>query len=97
MRIHEFIESMPDLIKIIQPLLRARRELCEYFATLRWKLLALIRNDEVCRRLMTGSGVGPAVSLAFVATIGTPARFRTSKAVGPGAIPMSHRPGQAGQ
>src|SRR3954447_26786634 len=32
---------------------------------------------------MTIPGVGPVVSLAFVATIDTPARFRKSKAVGP--------------
>jgi transposase len=82
-RIRELIESMPDLIDIIQPLLQARRELREHFATLHRKLLALVRNDEVCRRLMTVPGVGPVVSLAFVATIDTPARFRSSKAVGP--------------
>ena len=81
-RIHELIESMPDLIEVIQPLLQARRELREHFATLHRKLLALVRNDEVCRRLMTVPGVGPVVSLAFVATIDTPARFRRSKAVG---------------
>src|SRR3712207_2915256 len=62
-RIHGLIESMPDLIEIIQPLLQARRELREHFATLPRKLLALVRQDEVCRRLMTVPGVGPVVSL----------------------------------
>ena len=96
-RIHELIESMPDLIEVIQPLLQARRELREHFATLHRKLLALVRNDEVCRRLMTVPGVGPVVSLAFVATIDTPARFRRSKAVGPalGLTPVLHQSGES--
>jgi transposase len=59
-----------------------RCELREHFATLHRKLLALVRNDEVCRRLMTDPGVEPVVSLALVATIDTPARFRRSKAMG---------------
>jgi transposase len=93
-RIHELIESMPDLIEVIQPLLQARRE---HFATLHRKLLALVRNDEVCRRLMTVPGMGPVVSLAFVATIDTPARSRRSKAVGPalGLTPVLHPSGES--
>jgi transposase len=96
-RIHELIERMPDLIAVIQPLLQARRELREHFATLHRKLLALVRHDEVCRRLMTVPGVGPVVSLAFVATIDIPARFRRSKAVGPalGLTPVLHRSGES--
>ncbi|EIM31036.1 IS110 family RNA-guided transposase [Microvirga lotononidis] len=96
-RIHELLESMPDLIEVIQPLLQARRELREHFATLHRKLLALVRHDEVCRRLMTVPGVGPVVSLAFVATIDTPARFRRSKAVGPalGLTPVLDQSGES--
>ena len=46
---------------------------------------------------MTIPGVGPVVSLAFVATIDTPARFRSSKAVGPvlGLTPVRTSPGKA--
>lgn len=96
-RLHELLESMPDLIDIIGPLLQARRELREHFATLHRKLLRLVRDDEVCRRLMTVPGVGPVVSLAFVATIDTPARFRTSRAVGPalGLTPVLHQSGES--
>src|SRR5215216_1800467 len=38
-------------------------------------------------------GVGPVVALAFVATLDSPARFRTSKAVGPalGLTPVQHQ------
>src|ERR1700759_3786180 len=46
------------------------------------KLLSIVRNDALCRRLMTIPGVGPVVSLAFSATIDIPARFKNSRAVG---------------
>jgi transposase len=46
------------------------------------RLLAIVRDDEVCRRLMTIPGVGPVVALTYRATVDVPARFRKSKAVG---------------
>ena len=94
-RIHELIGDMPDLAEIMEPLLDARRRLREHFSTLHRKLLDLARGDEVCRRLMSIPGVGPVVSLAFVATIDTPARFRASKAVGPalGLTPVRSQSG----
>ena len=96
-RIHELIGDMPDLAEIMAPLLDARRRLREHFATLHRKLLELARGDEVCRRLMSIPGVGPVVSSAFVATIDTPARFRTSKAVGPalGLTPVRTQSGDS--
>jgi hypothetical protein len=33
-------------------------------------LLAVVRDDDVCRRLMTVPGVGPVVALTYRATIG---------------------------
>ena len=94
-RIHELIRDMPDLAEIVERLLEARRRLREHFAALHRKLLDLARGDAVCRRLMTIPGVGPVVSLAFVATIDTPARFRKSKAVGPvlGLTPVRSQSG----
>src|SRR5262249_25509786 len=41
-----------------------------------------LRDDEVCRRLMTTPSVGPVVALTYRATVDVPARFRKSKAVG---------------
>src|SRR6187399_2222588 len=49
---------------------------------LRGTLRTLVRNDEVCWRLMTTPGVGPVVALTYRATVDVPARFRKSKAVG---------------
>ena len=42
----------------------------------------IVRDDEVCRRLMTTPGVGPVVALTYRATVDVPARFRKSKSVG---------------
>jgi len=96
-RIHELMEGMADLAEIIAPLLQARQVLREHFATLHRRLLAVVRDDETCRRLMTVPGGGPVVSLAFVATIDIPTRFRTSKAVGPalGLTPVQHQSGES--
>src|SRR5262249_34409603 len=53
-------------------------------AILHRRLLAVVRDDDVCRRLMTVPGVGPVVALTYRATVDVPARFRNSKAVGAG-------------
>jgi transposase len=96
-RIRELVEDMPDLAEIAGALLAARRELREQFAKLHRRLLSIVRDDGVCRRLMTIPGVGPVVSLAFTATIDIPARFRNSKAVGPalGLTPILHQSGES--
>ena len=67
---------------IIEPVLAVRRVLREQFATLHKMLLLQVRNDLVCRRLMTVPGVGPIVALTFQATVDQPQRFARSKTVG---------------
>ena len=42
-------------------------------------LPVIVRDDDVCRRLMTVPGVGPVVALTFRATLYVPARFRNSR------------------
>ena len=59
-----------------------RGTLREQFCILHRRLLAIVRDDEVCRRLMTTPGVGPVVSLTYRATVDVAARFRKSKSVG---------------
>ena len=81
-RIKELVENLPDLAALVEPLLVVRRTLREQFCILHRRLLAIVRDDEVCRRLMTTPGVGPVVSLTYRATVDVPARFRKSKAVG---------------
>ena len=81
-RIKELVENQPDLAVLVEPLLIVRRVLREQIGILHRRLLAVVRDDEVCRRLMTVPGVGPVVALTYRATVDVPARFRKSKAVG---------------
>jgi transposase len=60
-RIKELVEDLPDLAVLVEPLLIVRRVLREQIAVLHRRLLAIVRDDEVCRRLMTIPGVGPVV------------------------------------
>jgi transposase len=96
-RILELTEGISDLGEIMASLLDARRALRDQFARLHRKLLSIVRDDNVCRRLMTIPGVGPVVSLAFRATIDVPARFKNSKAVGPalGLTPVLKQSGES--
>ena len=81
-RIRELVEDLPDLAVLIEPLLTVRRVLREQVGILHRRLLAIVRDDDVCRRLMTVPGVGPVVALTYRATVDVPARFRKSKSVG---------------
>src|SRR6185503_5207118 len=81
-RIGELVENQPDLALLVEPLLIVRRTLREQLGILHRRLLAVVQDDEVCRRLMTVPGVGPVVSLTYRATVDVPARFRKSKSVG---------------
>ena len=60
------------------------------------RLLAIVRDDDVCRRLMTVPGVGPVVALTYRATVDVPARFKNSKAVGAvfGLTPSKYQSGE---
>ncbi|MGA7951175.1 MAG: IS110 family transposase [Thiobacillaceae bacterium] len=81
-RIRELVENLPDLAALVEPMLVVRRVLREQFVILHRRLLAIVRDDDVCRRLMTTPGVGPVVALTYRATVDVPARFRKSKSVG---------------
>jgi len=81
-RIRELVENLPDLDLLVEPLLVVRRVLREQIGILHRRLLATVRDDDVCRRLMTVPGVGPVVALTYRATVDVPARFRNSKSVG---------------
>jgi transposase len=81
-RIKELVENLPDLAVLVEPMLIVRRVLREQIVILHRRVLAIVRDDEVCRRLMTVPGVGPVVALTYRATVDVPARFRKSKSVG---------------
>jgi transposase len=81
-RIRELVDGRLELAEIAAALLTSRQTLREEVSRLHRKVLAIVKDDSTCRRLMTVPGVGPVVALAFISTIDVPARFRRSKAVG---------------
>ncbi len=95
-RVRELVENLPDLAELVEPLLIVRRTLREQIGILHGRLLAIVRTDDVCRRLMTVPGVGPVVALTYRATVDVPARFRNSKAVGAvfGLTPARYQSGE---
>ena len=95
-RIKELVEKAPDLMMLVEPLLVVRRALREQIGILHRRLLAIVRDDDVCRRLMTVPGVGPVVALTYRATVDVPVRFRNSKAVGAvfGLTPSKYQSGE---
>ncbi len=96
-RIKELVENLPDLAILVEPLLIVRRVLREQIGILHRRLLAVVREDDVCRRLMTVPGVGPVVALTFRVTVDVPARFRNSKSVGAafGLTPSKYQSGES--
>ena len=81
-RVRELVENLPDVAELVEPLLIVRQVLREQLGILHRRLLAIVRDDDVCRRLMTTPGVGPVVAMTYRATVDVPVRFRKSKSVG---------------
>jgi transposase len=84
------------LAVLVEPLLIVRRVVREQLGILHRRLLAIVRDDDVCRRLMTIPGVGPVVALTYRFSVDVPARFRNSKTVGAvfGLTPTKYQSGQ---
>jgi len=95
-RIRELVEDLPDMALLVEPLLIVRRVLREQLAILHRRLLTIVRDDEVCRRLMSIPGVGPVVALTYRTAVDVPARFKNSKSVGAafGLTPSKYQSGE---
>lgn len=96
-RVRDLLEGMPRLLAIVAPLLTARVALKEQLAVLHRQVLQTVRQDRVCRLLMTAPGVGPVVALTFKSAVDDPARFAKSKAVGAhfGLTPKKYQSGES--
>ena len=81
-RVRELATGQPTLERVAEPMLRAREALRSEYLALHRAVLAIVREDAVCRRLMTVPGVGPLVAVTFTSAIDDPARFRRSRDVG---------------
>ena len=95
-RIRELVEGQPTLETAIDSMLAVRNALQQEFARLHRALLALVRDDPVCRRLMSVPGVGAITAITFRSGVDDPTRFRRSRDVGPhfGLTPKKYQSGE---
>ena len=78
-RVRELVAGQPMLERVVEPMLRAREALRAEYHALHRAVLAIVREDAVCRRLMTVPGVGALVAITFTSAVDDPARFRRSR------------------
>ena len=79
-----------------EPLLTIIAAMTRELAQLTKRVLDIVRDESVCRRLMGVPGVGPLTALTFRATIDRPERFRRSRDVGAhlGLTPKRYQSGE---
>ena len=95
-RIRGLIDGQAMLERVIEPMLRAREALRAEYHALHRAMLAIVRDDTTCRRLMTVPGVGALVAVTFTSAVDDPARFRRSRTVGAhfGLTPKKYQSGE---
>ena len=87
---HQMLET------IAEAMLRAREAVQTEFARLHRAMLAIARENEICRRLMTVPGVGALIAVTFTSAVDNPERFSRSRAVGAhfGLTPKRYQSGE---
>jgi transposase len=95
-RVRELVTGQAMLERVVEPMLRAREALRVEFHVLHRAMLDLVRQDAVCRRLMTVPGVGALVAITFASAVDDPARFRRSRSLGAhfGLTPKRYQSGE---
>jgi transposase len=95
-RIKQLVGGHPSLEVIAGSLLAVREVLLREFKGYEKRLRTTARHDERAKLLMTTTGVGPIISLTYVAGIDDPARFEQSKRVGAhyGLTPKKYQSGE---
>jgi transposase len=95
-RVRELVTGQPMLERVVEPMLRTREALRAEFHVLHRAVLAIVREDAVCRRLMTAPGVGALVAITFASAVDDPARFRRSRSLGAhfGLTPKRYQSGE---
>lgn len=95
-RVRELCAGQAMLEQVGAAMLAARSGLQTEYAKLHKTMLAVVRKDQVCRRLMTAPGVGPIVAITFKTAVDDPTRIAKSKAVGAlfGLTPKKYQSGE---
>ena len=78
-RVCELVEGLTVLVALVKPMLAACKTLREQYQVLHRMLLDLVRDDPLCRLLMTAPGAGPVVALTIQATVDVPALPNTRR------------------
>lgn len=96
LRIRELVEGNTMLGAATEPMLRARACLRQDLAGSERRVRQLAQEDQVCRRLMSMPGIGAVVALTFRSAVDDPARFTSSKKLGPwvGLTPSRNQSGE---
>ena len=92
----ELTEGDARVTRLVEPLLAILATTLDQLARLTKQVQDIVRQEAVCRRLMSVPGVGPITALAFRATIDRPDRFRRSRDVGAhlGLTPARYQSGE---
>jgi transposase len=95
-RVRSLVVGHAMLEQIAEAMLQAREALRTEFGKLHRTMLAIVRADEVCRRLMSVPGVGALVAVTFTSGVDAPERFARSRAVGAhfGLTPKKYQSGE---
>ena len=95
-RVRTLVAGHTMLERVAEAMLSAREALRTEFGKLHRAMLAIVRGDEVCRRLMTVPGVGALIAVTFTSAVDDPERFARSKAVGAhfGLTPRKYQSGE---
>ena len=80
-RVRSLVAGGP-LQEVAEALLAAWQAINDQVAALSRRLVAIARQDQAARRLMTAPGVGVVVALTYVSVIDNPERFASSSSVG---------------
>jgi transposase len=96
MRVRELVAGQPTLETVIDAMLAARTALETEFKHLHRALLGIVRDDPICRQLMSVPGVGAIVAITFKSGVDDPMRFKHSRDVGPhfGLTPKKYQSGE---
>lgn len=95
-RVRELAAFDELVTRYVEPVLAARKALRAEYDRLHRMLLEVVRDDPVCRRLMTMPGVGPVIALTYRVSVDVPSRFAKSRTVGAhfGLTPRQYQSGE---
>ncbi len=95
-RVRELVTGHPSLETIAAALLSVREVMLREFNGFEKRVRVMARGDAKAKLLMTTPSVGPIVALTYGSAIDDPARFKSSKRVGPhfGLTPKKYQSGE---